>query len=397
MAQIRYISPSLVLLLTISVIHTAWAEDTSKLLVPEGESPHKLNSLSKLNIDGLNILAISSKDLVAAGTENGAIIIWNSQTRRIVHYLRENLKKATDLAFNANGDILAIGTEIGEIGLFSSISGAMIKRIKINEVAITSLAFSASKDLLAIGYSNGDAQVLNIENDKIIAQTKAEKRAVSTITISNDGTAVLIGFSDGIARYWKLTDNSHIEIIHRAHTYHSIKKISLMNDGKTFVTLSANGSIKTWNTLNGKEIEIAPKSESENSNYETTHADTLSNDGLLYASCSETDNENVSVLTIKDLATGTVLRRIKECDHYTDMLRFDQTGATVAAFTSPNFSKFVGIFNISNGRVIQLNYDTPLEIRSVTFTPENEHLLLFHENGQISEVNIFNGHEKKIN
>jgi WD40 repeat protein len=94
--------------------------------------------------------------LLAAGTDNGILQIWDVAKRKRIHSLRVGWGYVSDPAFSPNGNLVAAGTYAdGTVSLVDVASGALVSQIQVSMFGCRSVAFSPDCRYL-VTPSNGD-------------------------------------------------------------------------------------------------------------------------------------------------------------------------------------------------------------------------------------------------
>ena len=137
----------------------------------------------------------------ASGSQDGTIVLWNTQTGKSLSNLTGHTKSISALAFSADSKTLASGAE-NEIRLWAVNTGNPMGSFDAVE-DIKALAFSPDGKTLASGSEAGLIQVWKSDPDyQIQATLKGHQDSIGVLMFSPDGNTLASGSYDGTILLW---------------------------------------------------------------------------------------------------------------------------------------------------------------------------------------------------
>jgi WD40 repeat protein len=147
-------------------------------------------------------------ETLAAGTENGSIILWNTKTsKQIGRPLAEHKGRVSSLAFSPNGEMLASGSWDGAIMLWNGVSGELLKPpLQGHTGWVTSVAFNPADggQTLASGSMDGTIRLWDVNHHRQIGTplTRYTGR-INSIAYSQDGNWLGASGEGGVIIVWE--------------------------------------------------------------------------------------------------------------------------------------------------------------------------------------------------
>lgn len=213
--------------------------------------PPNWSLLNTLNA-GARVVAIAispNQQILASGTGDGQIQLWNLNTRTKIRTLPAHSKVVRAIAFSKDGSRLASGGSEG-VKIWDIQKGTLIKNIPLPS-SVESLAFSPDGQTLTTGMGNGAITIWQANTWKSLRSFSAHSDIVNTLVYSPDGTMIASGGSnrDKMIRLWSSRPGEYGNLLHTftGHEY-VIFSLAFAPDGQTLVSSSADRTIKIWNS-----------------------------------------------------------------------------------------------------------------------------------------------------
>lgn len=258
---------------------------------------------------GAQVIAIAPRErLLAAGGSDGAIRLWDIETRSKVATLRSGMHQragheglVTTLAFSADGAFIASGHLDGAIHVWSLdtgeeiqarlsheasvramqfspdgrflASGAMDSTLKLwsmhmvrtgeahriltrQPAGVTSLAFAHEGALVATGHANRIVRVHDVSKlgsgdgkARLVATLRGHQAAVSCLTVAPDGNLLVTGGQDRTIRLFNLQRRAGVGVL-EGHKK-PVSCIAVFPDGQRAASVAMEESVIIWDLSTG--------------------------------------------------------------------------------------------------------------------------------------------------
>lgn len=214
--------------------------------------PTNWSLLNTLNA-GARVVTIAispNQQILASGTGEGRIYLWNLNTRTKIHTLQGDAKVLRAIAFSKDGSKLASGGSEG-VKIWDIPKGTLIKNIPLPS-SVESLAFSPDGQTLAIGMGNGTITIWQANTWRSLKSFPAHSDSVSALVYSPDGTMIASGGGgkkDKLIRLWSSRQAEYGNLLHTFTGHeHWIFSLAFAPDGQTLISSSIDRTIKVWNS-----------------------------------------------------------------------------------------------------------------------------------------------------
>lgn len=150
-------------------------------------------------------LALSaSGTLLATGHKNGAVSLWDAQTRRLLHQFASPFGETVlSLAFSPTEPLLAASDWVGNIVLYNTTTMEMVPPpLKAHSGRVTSVTFSPDGRTLASAGEGGGLKLWHVATHQVALTLKGHVSAVKGVAFSRDGAFMASCGLDGTVRLW---------------------------------------------------------------------------------------------------------------------------------------------------------------------------------------------------
>ena len=253
----------LTLLLTIGVLSTSFAQDNTKVGLPEG-------AIARLGKGGINIMRFSPDGTrLAVGTD---VAVWlydvpdGKETALFTGYIGQ----VNALAFSSDGKILASGGSANPvIQLWDMDTDSKLTTLKLAERhdSITALAFSEDNTILISLDTFGDIIYWDIASgNKLLDPRNVDTYEVAAL--SQNGSIAAIGDKNGTQIHLWNTTTGKRSVTLNGHTNFfkegpdedekeaDIQAIAFTLDRKTLASGSEDKTVQLWNTNGAKRSTL---------------------------------------------------------------------------------------------------------------------------------------------
>jgi len=191
--------------------------------------------------------------IMAIGTSDKKVVIWDVSTWQILSILEKNTARVMAVTFSPDSKILASGDRDNTIYLWDTATWKVIDMIKANE-GIEALSFNQDATMLAIACDDKTALLWSIKNKSIYKKLIGHKGDADTIAFSPDGTRAATGSRDNTVILWDVASGNPIKTLY-GHS-NNVQTVAYSPDGKYLATGGADNLTIIWDAKTGKRVNI---------------------------------------------------------------------------------------------------------------------------------------------
>jgi WD40 repeat protein/transcriptional regulator with XRE-family HTH domain len=202
----------------------------------------------------LSVAFSSDSELLAAGTANGAIHLWQVKSGETFFTYKGHKDWVRSIAFSPDGKIIASGSEDETIRLWDVNTGSCIKVLQGHIGLIFTVAFSPDGKFLASGGDNGEVLLWEISSERGPKTLYGHTGRVWSVAFSPDGKLLASGSEDQTIRFWKVRSGRCLKTLlgHSSWIY----AVAFSADGKLLASGSEDQSVRVWEVSNGQRLQI---------------------------------------------------------------------------------------------------------------------------------------------
>lgn len=186
---------------------------------------------------------------LAAGSEDGAVWLWDTESNETHRALIQPGLTAVQLGPGANWLMLASAE--GEVRLWDLVRERDLKLLKRGLPRVEGLARTPDGGWLAASCSDGRACVWKSPGNSFVMLV-GHKRPCSCIALSPDGRLAATGSADLTVRLWDV-ETGELRRILEGHSK-QIQGVAFSPDGQLLATTSTDRTVRLWDVDSGSEV-----------------------------------------------------------------------------------------------------------------------------------------------
>jgi WD40 repeat protein/serine/threonine protein kinase len=188
--------------------------------------------------------------LVAADGGNGIVIVWYARSGRIaLSRDKASLTNFEGIAFRPDGKVLALADLGGCARILDSVTGRELRKLDVPNSGALAVAYDPSGLRLAAACDDQTVRIWHSTNDKAQLFT-GHKAEVMSVAFRSDGARIASVGGDGLLILWDAATTKELWRLLAHRDY--INCVAFSPDGRYLATASRDGSIKLWNGDSGK-------------------------------------------------------------------------------------------------------------------------------------------------
>ena len=190
-------------------------------------------------------IAISSNgQLIASGSGDKTINIWNARTGQLLRTLEGHDKRVNSVAIAADGSTIISGSDDQTVRVWNGNTGELLRTLEGHRKGVNSVAIAADGRTIVSGSSDQNILVWDWINWELKAFLEGHEKRVNSVAIAADGRTIISGSDDKTVRVWdwqtpalKATLEGHEK---------QVNSVAIAADGRTIISGSGDETIRVW-------------------------------------------------------------------------------------------------------------------------------------------------------
>ncbi len=180
--------------------------------------------------------------LLASGSANGTIKVWNVNTREEAASLDGHTEQVLALDFSPDGTLLASGSRDSTVKLWDVTTWTNTDTLEGHTDGIVLLDFLPGGKLATKSWRDGTVRIWDVQTRSQNSTINTD--AVGTVALSPDGATLASSISWAI-KLWSLSTGAQTGALNHMREY-NYAQLAFSPDG-TILAVAANGLIEIWN------------------------------------------------------------------------------------------------------------------------------------------------------
>lgn len=270
----------------------------------------------------LSIAFTSDSKLMASGSVDKTIVLWNPATGNQLRTLKGHTGTVNSVAFSPDDKQLASGSADNSIKIWDIASGREKQTLSGHTLFVSSVAFSPDGRLLASGSGDQSVKLWDIATGRELRTLAAGMPALAgiplSVAFSRDGKMLATGAQ--LVKLWDVTSGNAIRTIRVTESNAPMERpIAFSYDGSVLAT--GGGGVKLWDATTGKALRTFPGD---------ARALSFSPDQKTIAGADGT------AIKLWNVATGQELQTLEGSQLGVDSVTFSADGKLLAVGNSDN-------------------------------------------------------------
>jgi WD40 repeat protein len=304
----------------------------------------------------LSIAFSPSGGLLAAGTVNGEVWLWDASSGIPVHICKGHTAWVRSVAFSPDGQLLASGSEDQTIRLWKVSTGQSLKTLQGHTDRVRSVAFSPDGQLLASGSDDQAVRLWEVSTGQSLKTLQGHTDRVRSVAFSPDGQLLASGSDDCSVGLWEVSTGQRLKTL-RGHS-NWVWSVAFSPDGQLLASGSEDQTIRLWKVSTGRSLKTL------RGHSNRVYSVSFSPDSQLVASGS--DDQTVRLW---EVSSGQNLKTLQGHTNRVYSVSFSPDGQLVA---SGSDDQTVRLWEVSSGQIFKTLQAHISRVWSVAFSPDGQ-------------------------
>ncbi|PSB13648.1 hypothetical protein C7B76_19095 [filamentous cyanobacterium CCP2] len=160
-----------------------------------------------------------TKQIVASGSYDQTIRLWDAETGDCLNSLEGHANWVWSVALSPDGKLLASGSGDHTLRLWDTATGEHLKTLEGHTSRVWSVAFSPDGTQLASGSSDHTVKVWDVATGKCLQTFQGHMNLVWSVSFSPDGKTIVSGSQDETMKLWDLKTGDCLKTLRADRPY----------------------------------------------------------------------------------------------------------------------------------------------------------------------------------
>ena len=328
---------------------------------------------------------------VASASNDRTVRLWDARSGRLLRTLQGHVYHVYAVAFDPRGKWLATASWDRTIHIWDAKSGELQRKLRGHEGAVRAIDFSPNGKLLASGSDDETVRLWNVDTGQELKVLAAHAGAVSAVRFRPDGEWLFAGSTDHTVRMWRLPDGAIVRKLGDCGA--PVRALSVSANGQILGGGCGAGGMVLWDVGTGTELRRGRRHGAE------VRAIAFAPDGRMVA----TGADDASIV-VEDVATGRALASLSASVAHLEAVTFAPDGSQLA--TAARDGRVLVWQAAGNHKVLsRALVGEAGPVRALAFSPDGKTLATAGDDRKVALWDMagddaarrFTGHEGAVN
>ncbi|NET36944.1 MAG: NACHT domain-containing protein [Cyanothece sp. SIO1E1] len=200
----------------------------------------------------------SRRQMLASGSLDGAIRLWEVQTGQLLKTLRGHQAGVWSVAFSPGAQTLASSSEDHTIKLWDVQAGQCLKTLQGHQAGVLSVAFSGdvNSPILASGSEDHTIKLWQPQTGNCLRTLPGHQASIWSLAFNLQQTLLASGGIDDVAKIWDVRTGACLKTLSGHQAW--VTDVRFSPSGATLVSTSPDQTIRIWHVNTGECLRILP-------------------------------------------------------------------------------------------------------------------------------------------
>jgi WD40 repeat protein len=208
----------------------------------------------KLSNPVYSIAVNAGRSLMASGSGDHKVRLWDLRTKRISHVLEGHTESVWGLAFSPDGSLLASGSDDHSVRLWDTAKGVQVGQFKGHTDAVRRVAFNHDGKRLATASFDHSVGIWEVATQRVVTMLTDHTSDVYGVAFSPDGKLLASASDDQTVRLWDA--DSLTQIGQPLQHGMRVRAVAFSPDSKRLASASRDGLVQVWDLTNGRARKL---------------------------------------------------------------------------------------------------------------------------------------------
>jgi len=199
------------------------------------------------------------RQVIASGDSDGTIRLWDGQTGHLLQTLQGHKNHIFSVAWSPDGRVLASGSDDNTICLWDGQTGQLLYTLDGHTDVVLSVAWSPDGRLLASGSDDNTICLWDGQTGQLLQTLEGHTEFVNCISFSSDSSLLASKSADDTVRIWCIEPWEMLEILEEECAKAAVFGVAFHPHASILATLGENDTVvRIWNVDVAALLGAAP-------------------------------------------------------------------------------------------------------------------------------------------